>query len=75
MAPEARGRFGFVISLSKKAGSEEIVGENAGLIKAITALANFEVNTTVTLATFKFVFLNELHWNVCFNVDIFRVRH
>jgi hypothetical protein len=76
VAPEAWGGFGFVISLSKKAGSEKIVGKNASLGKAITALANFEVNPTTTLATFKFVFLNEFHQNVCnFNVDIFRVRH
>ncbi len=76
VAPEARGGFSFVISLSKKAGSEEIVGKDAGLGKAITALANFEVNPTIPLATFKFVFLNEFCRNVCnFNADIFRVRH
>jgi hypothetical protein len=59
VAPEARSEFGFVISFSKKAGSEEIVGENAGLGKAITSLANSEVNPTITLATLKFVLLNE----------------
>jgi hypothetical protein len=76
VAPEARGEFGFVISLSKKAGSDKIVGKVAGLGKAITALANFEVNPTVTLATFKFVFLNEFCRNVCnYNANIFRVRH
>ena len=76
MAPEARGGFGFVISFSKKAELEEIVGKNAGLGNAITALENFEVNPTNTLATFKFVFLNEFCWNFCdFYVDIFRVRH
>jgi hypothetical protein len=42
--PEAWGAFGFVITLSKKARSEEIVGKNAGLGKAITALANLEVD-------------------------------
>jgi hypothetical protein len=61
VAPEARGGFSFVISFSKKAGLEEIVGKDAGLAKAITALANFKVNPTITLATFKFVFLNEFH--------------
>ncbi len=76
VAPEARGGFGFIISFSKKAGLEEIVGEDANLGKAITALANFEVNLTVTFATFKFVFLNGFCQNVCnFNADIFRVRH
>jgi hypothetical protein len=55
---------------------EEIVGKNAGLGKAITALANFEVDPTITIATLKFVLLSELCRNVCnFNVDIFRVRH
>ncbi len=76
VVPEARGGIGFVISLSKKGGLEEIVGKNAGLGKAVTALANFKVNPTITLPNFKFVFLNEFCQNVCnFNVDILRVRH
>ncbi len=76
VAPEARGGFSFVISLSKQAGSEEIVGKNASLGKAITALAKFEVNPAVMVKTFKFVFLNEFCQNVCnINADIFRVRH
>jgi hypothetical protein len=76
VVPETQGEVGFVVSFSKKAGLEEIVGKNAGLGKAITALANFEVNPNVTLTTFKFVFLNEFCLNVCdFYADIFRVRH
>jgi hypothetical protein len=76
VAPEAWGGFGFIISFGKKAGLEEIVGTNAGLGKAITALANFEVNPTIMLMTLKFVFLNEFCLNVCdFNADIFRVGH
>ena len=76
VAPEAWGGFGLIISFSKKAGSEEIVGKNAGLGKAITALANFQVDPTITLTTLKFVLLNEFCQNVCnFNADIFRVRH
>jgi hypothetical protein len=59
VAPEAWGGFGFVISCCKKAESEEVIGKNAGLWKAITALANFEVDPTVTLASLKVVFLNE----------------
>ena len=50
VAPEAWGRLGLVISLSKKGGLEEIVGKNAGLGKAITAQANFKVNPFVMLA-------------------------
>ncbi len=38
VAPEVRGGFGFVISFSKKAELEDIVGKNAGLGKAMTAL-------------------------------------
>jgi hypothetical protein len=59
MVPEAWGGFGFVISFSKKVGLEEIVGKNASLGKAITAQANFKVDPTVTIATLKFVLLNE----------------
>ncbi len=59
MVPEAWGVFGLVISFSKKAGSEEIVGKNAGLGQAITALANLEVHPTVTIGTLKVVLLNE----------------
>jgi hypothetical protein len=76
MVPEAWGGFGFVISFSKMVRLEEIIGKNAGLGKAITAMVNFEVNPTITLATLEFVLLNEFHWNVYnFDVDIFRVRH
>jgi hypothetical protein len=76
VVPEARGGFGFVKSFSKKAGLEEIIGKNASLGKAITALVNFKVNLIVMLATFKVVFLNEFCQNVCnFNADIFRVGH
>ncbi len=76
VVPEAWGGFGLVISFSKKAGLEEIIGKNAGLGQAITALANLEVDPTFTIATLKFVFLNEFRRIVCnFNADIFRVRH
>jgi hypothetical protein len=76
VAPEAWGGFGLVISFSKKAGSEEIIGKDAGLGKAITALANFKVDPTIWIATLKFVLLNEFRRNVCnFNADIFRVWH
>ncbi len=76
VAPEAQGGFSFVISLSKNAGLEEVVGKDASLGKTITTLTNFEVNPTVALGTFKFVFLNEFCRNVSnFNADIFRVRH
>jgi hypothetical protein len=76
VAPEAWGGFGLVISFNKKAGLEEIIGKNACLGKAITALANLEVDPTVTIATLKFVLLNEFLRNVCsFNAYIFRVGH
>jgi hypothetical protein len=76
VAPEARGRFSFIVAFSKKAGSEEIVGQNASLGKAVTALANFEVDPTVAVSTCKVVFLNEFRWDVCdFDVDILRVGH
>jgi hypothetical protein len=58
VAPEAWCGFGFVISFSKKAGLEEIVGTNAGLGKAIPALANFELDPIITIATLKFVLMN-----------------
>jgi hypothetical protein len=76
VVPEAWGGFNLVISFSKKAGLEEIVGKNAGLGQAITAWASLEVDPTITIATLKFVLLNEFRQNVSnFNVDIFRVRH
>jgi hypothetical protein len=43
---EAWGGFDLVISFSKKAGSEKIVGKNAGLGQAITSLANLKVDPT-----------------------------
>jgi hypothetical protein len=75
--PEAWGGFSLVIFFSKKVGSKEIiVGKNAGLGQAITALANLELDPTITITTLKFVLLNEFRQNVCnFNADIFKVRH
>ncbi len=76
VAPEARGGFSFIIAFSKKAGSEEIVGENAGLGKAIAASANFEVDPTVAVSTSKLVLFNEFPWDVYdFDADILRVGH
>ncbi len=41
VVPEARGGFSFIIAFSKKAGSKEIVGQNAGLGKAIANRGKF----------------------------------
>ena len=44
--------------------------------KAITALANFEVDPTIAVSIGKLVFLNEFCWDVCdFDVDILRIGH
>ncbi len=59
VAPEARGGFSLVVAFSNKAGSEEIVGQNASLGKAIAAAANFEVDPTVAVHPRKLVFLNK----------------
>jgi hypothetical protein len=76
VVPEGRGGVSVVISLSKKAGSEEIEGKNAGLGKAITALANLKVEPPVTIAILKVVLLNEFRWDVSnFNADVFGVWH
>jgi hypothetical protein len=76
VALEAWGGFGLVISFGKKAGLEEIVGKNASLGQALTALANLEVDPPVMIATLKVVLLNEFRRNVSnFNADIFGVRH
>jgi hypothetical protein len=76
VAPEAWGEVGLVISLSKKVGSEEIIGKNAGLGKAITALENLKVDPPITITTLKIVFFNEFRQNISnFNADVFRVWH
>jgi hypothetical protein len=76
VAPEAWGGVSLVISLSKKAGSEEIVGKNASLGKAITALLILEVDPPITITTLKIVFFNEFCQNVSnFSADIFGVWH
>jgi hypothetical protein len=76
VVPEAWGGVGLVISLSKKAGLEEIVGKNAGLGQAITALVNLKVYPPIMIATLKIVFFNEFFRNVSnFNLDVFGVWH
>ena len=42
VAPEAKGGFSLVVALGKKVGSEEIIGQNASLGKAIAASAKFQ---------------------------------
>jgi len=76
-APETRGGFSLVVAFSKKAGSEEIVGQNASLGKAIAASANFEVDPTAAVPTRKLVsFFNKFGRDVCdFDADILRIGH
>ena len=64
VAPETRGGFHLVVAFSKKARSEEIVGQDASLGKAITALVNFKVNPTVAVSTCKLLFFYEFRWDV-----------
>jgi hypothetical protein len=76
VAPETRGGFSFIVAFGKEARSEEIVGQDAGLGKAIAALENFEVDPTVAVTTRKLVLLNEFRWDVeDLDADIFRVGH
>jgi hypothetical protein len=76
VAPEARRGFNFIVAFSKKAGPEEIIGQNAGLKQAIAASANFGVDPTIMVSTSKLVFLNEFCWDVCdFGADILRIGH
>jgi len=76
VAPEARGGFSLVVAFSKKTGSEEIVGQNASLGKAIAASANFEVDPTIAVCPRKLVFFNKFGRDVCdFDTDILRIGH
>jgi hypothetical protein len=76
VAPEARGGFSLIVTFSKKAGSEEIVGQNASLGKAIAASANFEVDPTVAVPTRKLVFFKKFGRDVCdFDADVLRIGH
>ena len=76
VAPEARGGFSLVVAFSKKAGSEEIVGQNASLGKAIAASANFEVDPTVAVRPRKLVFFNKFGQDVRdFDANILRIGH
>ena len=76
MVPEARGGFSLVVAFSKKEGSEEIVGQNISLGKAIAASANFEVDPTVAVPTRKLVFFTKFGGDVCdFDANILRIGH
>ena len=65
VAPDARVEFSLVVAFSKKAGLEEIVGQNASLGKAIAASANFEVDPTIAVRPRKLVFFNKFGRYVC----------
>ena len=64
VAPKAWGEISFIVTFGKEARSEVIVGQDAGLGKAIAALADFKVDPTVAVTTRKLVLLNEFCWNV-----------
>ncbi len=53
VAPETRGGFSFIVAFGKKARLEEIVGQDAGMGKAIAALAKFQVDPTLMVTTRK----------------------
>jgi hypothetical protein len=76
VVPETQDGISFIVAFGKEAKSEEIVGQDAGLGKAIAALANFEVDPTVAVTTRKLVLLNEFRWDVRdLDADVFRVGH
>ncbi len=76
VAPEVWGGISFIVTFGKEATSEEIVGQDAGLGKAIAALTNFEVDPAIAVTTHKLVLLNEFHWDVGdLDADIFWVGH
>ncbi len=76
MAPEAWGGVGFVTSYGKQTGSEEIVGKNASLGQAITALANLKVDSPITIVSLEVGLLYKFCQNVSdFNAEILRVMH
>ena len=57
VVPETRGGFRFIVTFSKKVGLEEIVGQNAGLGKAIAVLANFKVDPAIAVRACNLVLL------------------
>jgi hypothetical protein len=76
VAPEARGGFHLVVTFNKKAGSEEIIGEDASLGQTITTLANFKVDPTIAVHTCKLVFFHEFSGDIRdFDPDVLRVGH
>ena len=76
VVPETRGGFRLKVTFSKKVGLEEIVGQNAGLGKAIAVLANFKVDPAIAVRACRLVLLNEIRWDVCdFDADILGVGH
>ena len=71
-----RGGLHLVVTLNKKAGSEEIIGEDASLGQTITTLANFEVDPTIVVRTCKLVFFHEFSRDIRdFDADVLRVGH
>jgi hypothetical protein len=76
VAPEARGGFHLVVTFNEKAGLEEIIGKDASLGQTITTLANFEVDPTIVVRTYKLVFLHEFSGDIRdFDADVLMVGH
>jgi hypothetical protein len=76
VAPKSWHGGSFIEAFSNKVQSKKIVGKDVGLRKTITALANFEVNPTITITTQEVVFKDEFLWGIGnLDTDIFKIRH
>ena len=73
---ETRHRGCFVEPLGSQVGTEQAVGKDACLGKAIAATADFKEDPAIAVMSEKVVFCNEFIWDVGeLDADIFRIRH
>jgi hypothetical protein len=76
VVPKPQHGVSFVVALSNKVGSKEIIGKDARLRETVTAQANFQVHPTISIAPCEVVFKDEFVWDVG-NLDfnMFRIGH
>jgi hypothetical protein len=76
VAPETRRGSSFIEALSNEVESKKVNGKDAKLGKSITALANFEIDPAILVATNKVVFIDEFFRDVGeLDAYIFRIGH
>ena len=74
VAPESRCDGTLVVTVFGKSRGEEVIGELSGLLEAVDAFVNFEVDPTIVCVFGEVVLVDEFLWDIGeSDADVFRM--